>query len=260
MSPPALAAVLAAGGLPPLRVVLVGVAAVTAGAPAVSAVRGTLDRRLARSGARLELARAARARVGPGWVVALAALSAALALVLSPLCLALYAAAVASALAARLLRAVTAWETVAAGVSVGLAGLAGWAAVAPLAPRVVTVFAFFALWTIGGCAIAEDLANLDRDRSRGVTTVATVHGALAAARAACVLSFAALAATIALPMPGGFVNDLALVVGVVVVAVPGAQLWHRPTSAEAVAFFDRVSLYPAAVLLVALLPAVLRGL
>ena len=187
-------------------------------------------------------------------------LSAALALVLSPLCLALYGTAVVSALAARLLRAVTAWETVAAGVSVGLAGLAGWAAVAPLAPRVVTVFAFFALWTVGGCAIAEDLANLDRDRFRGLTTVATVHGALAAARAACVLSFAALAATIALPMPGGFVNDLALVIGVVVVAVPGAQLWHRPTSAEAVAFFDRVSLYPAAVLLVALLPAVLKAL
>jgi hypothetical protein len=61
-------------------------------------------------------------------------------------------------------------------------------------------------------------------------------------------------------MPGGFVNDLALVIGVVVVAVPGAQLWHRPTSAEAVAFFDRVSLYPAAVLLVALLPAVLKVL
>jgi 4-hydroxybenzoate polyprenyltransferase len=250
--------VLAAAGFPPLRVCLVGVAAVAAGAPAVSAARGALDRRLARSSSRSGIARPVR--LGPGWIVALALVSAALALVLSPLCLALYAAAVASALAARLLRAVTAWETVAAGVSVGLAGLAGWAAVAPLAPRVVTVFAFFALWTVGGCAIAEDLANLDRDRFRGMTTVATVHGALAAARAACVLSFAALAATIALPMPGGFVNDLALVIGVVVVAVPGAQLWHRPTSAEAAVFFDRVSLYPAAVLLVALLPAVLKVL
>jgi 4-hydroxybenzoate polyprenyltransferase len=250
--------VLAAAGFPPLRVCLVGVAAVAAGAPAVYAVRGALDRRLARSSSHSGLARPIR--LGTGWIVALAVLSAALALVLSPLCLALYGAAVASALAARLLRAVTAWETVAAGVSVGLAGLAGWAAVAPLAPRVVTVFAFFALWTVGGCAIAEDLANLERDRFRGLTTVATVHGALTAARAACVLSFAALAATIALPMPGGFVNDLALMIGVVVVAVPGAQLWHRPTSAEAVVFFDRVSLYPAAVLLVALLPTVLKAL
>ena len=87
-----------------------------------------------------------------------------------------------------------------------------------------------------------------------------MRGPLAAARAACVLSFAALVATIALPMTAGMVNNLALAVGVVIVALPGAQLWHRPTSAEAVAFLGRVSLYPAAVLLVALLPAMLRGL
>ena len=287
LTPPALAAVLAAGGLPSLRICLVAVAAVAAGAPAVWTLHGALDRGLARSATKGARGRTRAARAGPGrrggrpWplaaprhgrqgvrvsppalacIVSLAVLSAALAFTLSPLCLALYAAAVAAGAVARLLRAVTPWATVAAGATVGLGALAGWAAVAPFAPRALTIFAFFALWAIGGCDIAHGLANVDADRFGGASTVATVRGPLAAARAACVLSFAALVATIALPMTAGMVNNLALAVGVVIVALPGAQLWHRPTSAEAVAFLGRVSLYPAAVLLVALLPAMLRGL
>ncbi len=55
-------------------------------------------------------------------------------------------------------------------------------------------------------------------------------------------------------------NDLALVAGVFVVAWPGAKLWHQPTRAEAAAYFDRASLYPAAVLAVALLPALAGAL
>jgi hypothetical protein len=55
-------------------------------------------------------------------------------------------------------------------------------------------------------------------------------------------------------------NDLALVVGVLVVAWPGARLWHRPGGAEAAAYFDRASLYPGVVLCVALLPLLERAL
>ena len=93
-----------------------------------------------------------------------------------------------------------------------------------------------------------------------MTTVATVHGPYAAARAVCVVGFAALAATVTLPMTGGSLNDLAVVAGVFVVAWPGARLWHEPTSAEAAAYLGRVSFYPAAVLLVALLPVLVRAL
>ena len=82
----------------------------------------------------------------------------------------------------------------------------------------------------------------------------------AAARAACVVGFAALAATVTLPMTGGSLNDLAVVAGVFVVAWPGARLWYEPTSAEAAAYLGRVSFYPAAVLLVALLPVLVRAL
>lgn len=275
---PGLAAVLAFGGLPALRVSLVGVIAATAGCLAVFSLNNVLQKRS--DAARVPVgaggvARFAAADVYRGrppardtlslrfsvlWVVSLGVLSAVLAYSLAPLCLVVLGVAVGLDVLYCALRAVTPWKTVVAGAVVGSAGLAGWAAVAPLSLRALTVFGFLALWEIGGRDIAGDLADLDVDRRRGVTSVATVYGLPAAARAACVVSFAALAATITLPMPGGMLNDLALVAGVFVVAWPGAKLWHQPTRAEAAAYVDRVSLYPAAVLAVALLPALAGAL
>jgi 4-hydroxybenzoate polyprenyltransferase len=275
---PGLAAVLALGGLPSLRVSLTGVVAATAGYLAVFSLNNLLERRFDAAAARVGARRAARfggdgihlrrppagdelgLRFSVLWIVSLGTLSAVLAYTLAPLCLVVVGVAVALDLVYGALRAVTPWKTVVAGAVVGLAGLAGWAAVAPLSLRALTVFGFLALWEIGGRDIAGDLADVDIDRRRGVTSFATVYGPPAAARAVCVVGFATLAATITLPMPGGMLNDLALVAGVFVVAWPGAKLWHQPTSAEAAAYFDRVSLYPAAVLAVALLPALAGAL
>ena len=275
---PGLAAVLAVGGLPSLRVVLVGPVAAAAGFLAVFSLNdlfegrvaavaspvgaGGAARRVAAGGRRRRaLARGERSpRLALAWVLSLGALGAALAFTLAPLCLLLFGVAVALDVAYCALRSVTAWKTLVAGAMVGFGGLAGWAAVAPLSPRALTVFGFLALWEIGGRDLARDLVDLEADRRGGVTTVATVHGPYAAARAVCVVGFAALAATVTLPMTGGSLNDLAVVAGVFIVAWPGARLWHEPTSAEAAAYLDRVSFYPAAILLVALLPALVRAL
>ena len=274
IAPPALGAVLALGGLPSLRVALIGAVAAATGSLAIVSLNDVLQRRAA-AGLRIvapgEVRRGARGagrhhRLARGrrlsllWALSLVALSAALAATLAPLSLLFFGAALALAVVYGALRSVTAWRTVAAGALVGFGGLAGWAAVAPLSPRALTVFGFLALWEIGGRDIAGGLVDVEADRRRGATTVATVYGPLAAARAACVVGFAALAATVTLPMTGGSLNDLALVAGVFVVAWPGAKLWYEPTSAEAAAYRDRVSLFPAAVLLVALLPALVRAL
>lgn len=269
---------LALGGLPSLRVVVVGPVAAAAGCLAVFSLNDLLERHVAAVSSPVGAGGAAR-RVAAGgrrrralacgehgprlslaWVLSLGALAAALAYTLAPLCLLLFGMAVALDIAYCALRPVTAWKTLVAGAMVGFGGLAGWAAVAPLSPRALTVFGFLALWEIGGRDIARDLVDLDADRHRGVITVATVHGPRAAARAACVVGFAALAATVTLPMTGGSLNDLAVVAGVFIVAWPGARLWHEPTSAEAAAYLGRVSFYPAAVLLVALLPVLVRAL
>jgi protoheme IX farnesyltransferase len=278
VAPPGLAAVLALGGLPSLRVTLIGVLAAITGALAVFSLNTVLDRRsdavVARLGAGAAARRGARGgdysrlrarddlslRFSVLWVVSLGAVGAVLAYWLAPLCLVVAGLAVALDVVCCRLRAVTPWKTVAAGAAAGLAGLAGWVAVAPLSLRALPVFGFLALWAIGGCDIAAQLAGADADRRRGVTSVATVYGPATAARAACVIGFAAIVATITLPMPGSMLNDLALVAGVFLVAWPGAKLWHRPTSAEAAAYFEWASLYPVAVLAVALLPALAGAL
>ena len=280
LAQPALGAVLAVGGVPGLRVSLVGLAAAICGFLAVFALNGLLDRRferapgtpagIARGVPRRPRAVAERRRplasAAPGprlvivWVVSLGVLCGVLTATLSPLCLAFVCVAVALDVVYCALRAVTAWKTLVAGIAVGLVGLAGWTAAAPLSWRALTVFGFLALWEIGGRDIARDLVDVDADRRRGATTVATVYGTASAARAACVLGFATLGATITLPMPGGMLNDLALGTGILLVAWPGAKLWHEPTSAEAASYVDWVRLYPAAVLAVALLPALAGAL
>lgn len=274
---------LAAGALPSLRVALVGSVAAAAGFLAVFSLNDLLARRrapagslrvvtaVAAGGAARRVAAGGRRRGEPVRggrsrrlavvsILSLAGLAAALAFSLAPLCLLLFGVAVALDLVYVALRSLPAWKTLVAGAMAGFGGLAGWAAVAPLSWRALTVFGFLALWEIGGRDIPRGLVGLEADRRRGVTTVATVYGPQAAARAACIVGFAALAATVTLPMTGGSLNDLAVVAGVFVVAWPGAKLWHEPTSAEAAAYLDRVTFYPAAVLLVALLPALVRAL
>ncbi len=275
---PGLGAVLALGGLPSLRVSLVGLVAAAAGFLAVFSLNDVLDRRVDAAALRAgkgefagfdidtaferhPLARGDLSlRFSLAWVLSLAALSAVLAFTLAPICLLLFAAAVGLEVVYCALRSVTPWKTVVSGVMVGLGGVAGWAAVAPLSWRALSVFGFLALWEIGGRNIANDLADIDADRSVGVKTVATVYGPAVAARAACIVGFATLASTVTLPMSGGLLSDLALVAGVFVVAWPGAKLWYRPTSAEAASYFNVASLYPAVVLVVALLPAVFGAL
>ena len=246
---PGLGAVLAVGGLPSLRISLVGLIAAAAGFLAVYLLSDVLDRR-ADAAARGHLS----LRFSLVWVVSLGAFCALLAYTLAPVCLLFFGAAVALEIVYCALRTVTPWKTVVSGMMVGLGGVAGWAAAAPLSWRALGVFVFLALWQVGGRNIAGDLADVESDRSVGATTVATVYGPAVAARAACVVGFATLASVVILPMSGGLLSDLALVAGIFVVAWPGAKLWYCPTSDEAASYLGQASLYPAAVLLVALLP------
>ncbi len=185
-------------------------------------------------------------------------LCAGLSLALSPLCL-LFVAVAAVLYVARCLARSASVAVVAFGAACGAAGLAGWAGVAPLSPRALTLAVFLGLWG-AGCRIADDLAHLDVDGGRGAATIATAYGPVSAARAGCVLGFATLAAVVPLPMGGAMLNDLALVLGVIVVAWPGARLWYRPSRAEAAAYHQSALVYPAVVLLVALAPALLRAI
>jgi len=273
-TPPGLAAVLAAGGLPGARVALIGLLAALAGSYAVFSLRERLLRRAAAAsrasaadgpagGPRAVLvwdsARDRSQALPLAGLAALAALGGLLTLALSPLCLAFYAAAVGLEMLGCLATLAPAWRTAATGFAAGAAGLAGWSAVAPPSPRAVTLVVFLVLWAAGCCDIADGLAR-DDGVPHPARSLTAIHGPVAVARTAGALGFVALAATVPLPTGGVMLNDLALVAGVVVVAWPGARLWHRPGGAEAAAYFDRASLYPAVLLAVVLLPLLGRVL
>lgn len=266
MALPGLGAVLAEGGVPAPGVALLGVVAAAAGSYAILALNDVLTRRSVLApwaGGR----RAARrehpwrpaddeySRLATAAVVALAVLCAAISYALSPLCL-LLVAVVAGLHVVRCLTRSAYVAVVAFGAACGLAGLAGWAAVAPLSPRALTVAAFLGLWG-AGCRMADDLAHHDGLEATG--TVAAAFGPVSVARADCVVGFAALAAVVTLPM-AAMLNDVAMVLGVVVVAWPGARLWYRPSRAEAAAYHHSAMVYPTVVLLVALAPALVRAL
>ena len=270
MGLPGLGAVLAARGLPSAGVALLGVVAAVAGAYAILALNDMLterpaglvlvgaDRRVARRAHSWRAADQERPRLAVAAIAALALLCAALAYVLAPVCLLLVA--VAAALhVARCLARSAGVAVVAFGAACGVAGLAGWAGVAPISPRALPLVAFLGLWG-AGCRIAGDLAHFDAYGGRRGATIAATRGPITAARAGCVVGFATLAAAITLPMGGAMLNDIAVVLGVIVVAWPGARLWYRPSRAEAAAYQHSALVYPAVVLLVALAPTLARAL
>jgi 4-hydroxybenzoate polyprenyltransferase len=265
---PGLAAVLAAGGLPAGRVVWIGLVAAWAGFLAVFSLNDVLDRRVDAAALRAgkavvdgydldaafmrhPLAQGALSlRFSLAWVVGLALIAAVGAWLLGPLCLALFAAAVALEVVYCGLRSVTWAKTIVSGVMVGLGGLAGWAAVAPPRWNALPVFAFLALWEIGCRNLANDLADLGPDLAVGIRSVATTFGAVVAARATVVVAVAVLVSVPFLGL-GTVALVLALVSGAALVAWPAAILVRQPTSARAGWYFNRASLYPVAILLAA---------
>jgi len=264
-----LAAVLAAGGVPSLRVTVIGLIAAWAGYFVAFSLNDVLDRRTD-----AESLRAGKARpegfdidtafsrhplaagkltlaVSVSWVAGLTLIAAVGCLLLSPLCLLFFLLGAGLDFVYSALRTTTWLKTVVTGVMVGCGGVAGWVAVAPLGRGVLPVFVFLALWEIGGRNLANDLSDVASDASVGVRTVATTFGMRAAARANLVVGAAMVASVAWLQMP--LVAVLAaLACGVWLVVRPGVALARRPSTALAAHYFNHASVYPVAVLLIAL--------
>ena len=264
-----LAAVLAAGGFPGLRVTSIGLVAAWAGYFVAFSLNDVLDRRTD-----AESLRAGKAcsegfdidtafsrhplaagkltlAVSVAWVVCLTLVAAVGCLLLNPLCLVFFLLGAALDVVYSALRSTTWLKTVVTGVMVGCGGLAGWVAVAPLGRGVVPVFVFLALWEIGGRNLANDLSDLASDASVGVRTVATTYGMTAAARANLVVGAAMVASVAWLQMPPAAVIA-ALACGLWLVVRPGVALARAPGTALAARSFNSASVYPLAVLVIAL--------
>lgn len=265
---PALAAVIALGGLPETREMVLGLIAAVSGFLAVFSLNDVFDRKSdARAleqgkgdfegfdldtvyvrhpiaGGQLPL------RLALAWVLTLGVVSAVSAYVLDPLCLVLFVLAVGLEGLYCSLRSVTWAKTFVSGAMVGAGGLAGWVAVAPLSLRAAPVFVFLALWEIAGRNIPNDLSDVAADRRSGIRTTATVLGPEPAARGVLAGSALSFAVVPALGLPAA-AAALVLVATVWTMLLPAFALVSRPIPAVAAGFFNRASLLPAIVLVIA---------
>ena len=261
---PALGALLAAGGLPPGRVIGLGLVAAAAGFLSVFAANDLYDRRAdsvevalradgppAKSfdvdvvSVRHPLATGQLPLwLGTSWVVGLGLAGFAAAWALRPLCALVF-------LACNLLEFVycslrkRSWsKTIPAGIMVGLGGLAGWFAVAGPSWGALAFFLLLTTWEIAGRNLSNDLADLSGDGAVGITTVATIFGPATSAN--WILLGAIAMPLLAALQPGGLSLRLSLAAGAVaLMTLPALRLKLATSEAQAQMYFNRASLYPA---------------
>ncbi len=272
---PILCVLIALGGLPSLRVALLGLLAAGSGELAVYSLNDVLDARVDAESLRdgktevegfdIDIAFVrhpiAHGQVslwlGTAWVAVLSVAFSVCAWLLSPWCLVLFAVAVGLQVIYCLLRRVTWTKTILSGAMVGIGSMAGWVAVASLGLRALWSFLFLAAWEIDR-NLTNDLADLDSDSRVGLATVANLFGPRPAARAVFGVMLVTVALAAALPMPWP-ARMLVLVGAIWSMALPAWALLRRPTPAMATAHFNRVSLYPVIVVTALLFSWVIRA-
>lgn len=259
---PALGAMFALGGLPDARTLVLGILAAAAGYFAVFSLNDVLDYRVDRESIKAGKTEGAepdldvtflRHPLARGdisfsiaiiWVVALALISATLAYLLNSLCLVLFISCVCLEILYCAMRSVSWSKTFISGAMVGVGGLAGWAAVAPLTFHAFYYLLFLASWEIAGRNLPNDLADIDSDRSVGIKTVATVFGNRSSALATLAGAIVTIILVIALPAPAT-IRLATVVIGAWSMGLPAVILARSPSSAQAAAYFNRASLFPA---------------
>ncbi|WP_326600642.1 UbiA prenyltransferase family protein [Streptomyces sp. NBC_01803] len=270
---PLLGVFLADGSPPPTRLGLVLTASL-AGYFAVFAANDLIDAHLDRqrfayvrayqgfdidsAGGRHPLAQGRLSPVmGMAWVATLGAVSLTLSAMLSWVCAALLITAALLEAAYCALARVTPLKFLLTGVMVALGGCVGWFAVSSEVDRpLLWLFcAWLAAWEIGGRNIVNDWADVEEDVHLGVRTIPVVYGY----RVSGLLTFAFLAVAVVsgtgmavASWPSCGVPGVAgtLLAGLYALLAPGLRLLRDPYPENAMAVFNRASLYPPAMLLI----------
>lgn len=263
---PVLGVLLAAGGIPRLRVILLGLLAAGAGYLCVYSLNDLLDLSVDREEVRgpngvIEwnpevrhmdvstlrhpvAAGALSVGAGIAWVSALGVVGVVAAYFLRPLCAILFVACALLQVLYCSLKRRTWLKIIPAGVMVGLGALAGWFAVGHATWGALAFFVLLVSWEIFGRNLSNDLADLSHDKPFGITTVATVHGPRAATTAivvgACCMPFLGLLQT------GPVSTRVALaVVAAGTITLPAFRLRNRGGETAAQIYFNRASYFPA---------------
>jgi len=278
MCTPAFAALLWLGAFPPLNVILIGSLTIFAGYTAVYALNDVVDYRVDREKAAAGVLAAGTSDLdgliirhpmaqgllsfteGLVWTVFWSVVALIGAYILNPVCVVIFVGGCTfEAIYCGLWR-VSPYRTLVSGAVKTSGAMAAVFAVDPHPSAVFLIALFLALflWEIGGQNIPNDLTDLEEDRRMRARTVPVSWGieravdiAVAALTAAVLISVGAF-----LLSPLHHREFFALVVlgvGCWLLIGPGLRLFRKRDGASAMAFFNRASYYPPALLAVVLL-------
>ncbi len=264
---PALGALIAFGGIPSARVIVLGLLAAAAGYLCVYALNDLLDLRADRQEIQLSsnhpqdwnpdvphldimtlrhpvAAGALPLWAGVTWVVGLGLVGLVAAYLLRPLCAWLFVGCALLQVFYCCLRRRTWLKVIPAGVMVSVGGLAGWFAVGKAGWGALAFFFLLLFWEIFGRNLSNDLADVEHDRLVGIATLAATHNPATAI--VTILTGALLMPVVAALQPSPWSTRLILVaVALATMSGPALLLSLKRGSGPAQQYFNRASLFPA---------------
>jgi 4-hydroxybenzoate polyprenyltransferase len=278
MATPALAALLALGAFPPLKIMVLGLLTTFAGYTAVYALNDVIDypvdkRKLQQGGfqksgdyldavmMRHPLAQGALSfRAGVLWVLAWSFLTLIGAYILNPVCVLIFAGGCILETAYCLMWRSSHLRTIVSGVVKTCGAIAAVFAVNsdPSRPFLITLFLWLFFWEIGGQNIPADWTDIEEDRRLQATTIPVRLGV----ESANVIILSCLTVAILLNMalfrlvPGGLDYVMvvaALLAGVYLLFIPAHRLYSTKERGDATALFNKASYYPLVLLVLVII-------
>jgi 4-hydroxybenzoate polyprenyltransferase len=260
---PALGAFLAAGRVPTARVLVLGFFAAACGFFCIYALNDLLDLRSDREevktrAAQLEkedvahmdiltvrhpiAAGALSLRAGITWVATLGAAGFACAYLLRPICAVLFVVCALMQLYYCGLKRKSWLKVIPAAAMVAVGALAGWFAVGSADLGALAFFFLLYLWETSR-NLANDLADVTHDKRIGITTLASTHGSVVAARGILGAAIAIVAVGLLQGAPW-LVRGWLAAVALGTMTIPALILYRNPDEPSAQRYFNRGSLFP----------------
>ena len=275
LSQPALAAVIAADGLPSMRIIIIGLIAATAGNLSVFSLNDFLD-------VELDKKRFANLRNDMGfdidsafmrhplaqgylnhkvailWTLSLGIVALILAYLLNPICSLLFILSVSLEIVYCKLAKVTHWKFLVSGIMVSLGAVAGWFAVAEkinLIP-IAVFFLWISAWEIGGRNIVNDWSDVEEDQHLGIKTVPLIYGYKKSAWLTLIWLIIAVVSSLLLALWTSL-NVVYVIgsaaAGIILLIKPAIDLLKKPEPQVALILFNKASLYPFVMLTVVMI-------
>ena len=278
MATPALAALLALGAFPPLKIMVLGLLTTFAGYTAVYALNDVIDcpvdkKKLQQGGfqksgdyldavmMRHPLAQGALSfRAGVLWVLAWSLLTLIGAYMLNPVCVFIFAGGCILEAVYCLMWRTSHLRTIVSGVVKTSGAIAAVFAVTPdpNRPFLITLFLWLFFWEIGGQNIPADWTDIEEDQRVQATTIPVRLGV----ESANVIILSCLTVAILLNValfrliPGGFDHVMAaaaLLVGLYLLFIPAHRLYSTKERGDATALFNKASYYPLVLLVLVII-------